>query len=49
LGDKIVVKNTLEPLPMIGLYATYRKGQNSEVITLILKILKEQFYMDFFK
>ena len=26
LGDKIIVKNTIEPLPMIGLYANYRKG-----------------------
>lgn len=49
LGDKIVVKNTLEPLPTIGLYASYRKGQKTEAIALILKILKEQFYMDFFK
>ena len=49
LGDKIVVKNTVEPLPMIGLYASYRKDQKNEVIDLILKILKEQFYMDFFK
>ena len=49
LGDKIVVKNTVEPLPMIGLYASYRKDQKNEAIDLILKILKEQFYMDFFK
>lgn len=49
LGDKIVVKNTLEPLPTIGLYASYRKEQKTEAIALILKILKEQFYMDFFK
>ena len=48
LGDKIVVKNTIEPLPMIDLYVSYRKGQNNEVIELILKILKEQFYMGFF-
>ena len=27
LGDKIVVKNTIEPLPMIELYANYPKGQ----------------------
>ena len=44
LGDKIVVKNTIEPLPTIGLYASYRKEQRSEAIELILKILKEQFY-----
>jgi LysR family hca operon transcriptional activator len=48
LGDKIVVKNTIEPLPMIGLYASYRKEQKNEAIHLILKILKEQFYMGFF-
>lgn len=48
LGDKIVVKNTIEPLPMIGLYANYRKDQKNEAITLILKILKEQFYMEMF-
>ena len=48
LGDKIVVKNTLEPLPMIDLHVSYRKGQKNEVIELILKILKEQFYMGFF-
>ena len=48
LGAEIVVKNTIEPLPMIGLYASYRKDQKNEAITLILKILKEQFYMDMF-
>ena len=48
LGDKIVVKNTIEPLPMIGLYASYRKDQKNEAIDLILKILKEQFYMEMF-
>ena len=48
LGDKIVVKNTIEPLPMIGLYANYRKEHKNEVIDLILKILKEQFYMGMF-
>ena len=48
LGDKIVVKNTLEPLPIIDLHVSYRKGQKNEVIELILKILKEQFYMGFF-
>lgn len=48
LGDKIVVKNTIEPLPMIGLYASYRKDQSNEAIELILRILKEQFYMGFF-
>lgn len=48
LGDKIVVKNTVEPLPMIGLYASYRKDRKTEMIDLILKVLKEQFYMGFF-
>jgi len=48
LGDKIVVKNTIEPLPTIGLYASYRKEQRSEAIELILKILKEQFYTGIF-
>ncbi len=47
LGDKIVVKNTIEPLPMIGLYASYRKTQKNEAIELILRILKQQFYMGF--
>lgn len=48
LGDKIVVKSTIEPLPMIGLYASYRKDKKNEAIELILKVLKEQFYMGFF-
>ena len=48
LGDKIMVKNTIEPLPMIDLYASYRKGQKNELIELILKILNEQFYMNLF-
>src|SRR5690606_30153721 len=48
LGDKIVVKNTIEPLPMIDLYASYRKGQKNELIELILKILNEQLYMNLF-
>lgn len=48
LGDKILVKNTVEPLPTIGLYASYRKNQENEVIELILQKLKEQFYMDMF-
>lgn len=48
LGDKIVVKNTVEPLPMIGLYASYRKDRKNEAIELILKVLREQFHMDFF-
>ncbi|WP_288687923.1 LysR substrate-binding domain-containing protein [uncultured Acinetobacter sp.] len=48
LGDKILVKNTVEPLPTIGLYASYRKDRKNEAIELILKVLKEQFYMGFF-
>ncbi len=48
LGDKIIVKNTIEPLPMIGLYANYRKGQSNEALQLILKVLKDQFYMEMF-
>ena len=33
---------------MIGLYASYRKDKKNEAIELILKVLKEQFYMGFF-
>ena len=47
LGDKIVVKNTIEPLPMIELYASYPKGQKNAAIDLILKVLKDQFYLGF--
>lgn len=48
LGDKIIVKKTVEPLPMIDLYASYRKGQKNEALQLILNVLKEQFYMEIF-
>lgn len=48
LGDKILVKSTVGPLPTIGLYASYRKDRKNEAIELILKVLKEQFYMGFF-
>jgi len=48
LGENIMVKKTIEPLPMIGLYATYRKDQKHEVINLILKVLKEKFCLDLF-
>ncbi|MGE8572220.1 MAG: LysR substrate-binding domain-containing protein [Acinetobacter amyesii] len=48
LGDKILVKSTVEPLPTIGLYASYRKDRKNDAIELILKVLKEQFYMGFF-
>jgi LysR family transcriptional regulator, hca operon transcriptional activator len=47
LGDKIAVKNTVEPLPMISLYVSYRSGKQKPSIELIMKVLKEQFYMDF--
>ncbi|MBJ9984656.1 LysR family transcriptional regulator [Acinetobacter sp. S40] len=47
LGDKIVVKKTVEPLPMIGLYVSYRKDQVNNAIELILEVLKKQFYLDF--
>lgn len=48
LGDKIVVKNTVEPLPTIALYVSYRKGQKNEAIELILNVLREQFYINIF-
>lgn len=48
LGENIMVKKTIEPLPMIGLYVTYRKDQKHEVINLILKVLKEKFCLDLF-
>ncbi|MDM1719360.1 LysR substrate-binding domain-containing protein [Acinetobacter towneri] len=48
LGDKIVVKNTVEALPMISLYVSYRKGQDRAVIQLITQVLKQQFYSEFF-
>ncbi|ATO19766.1 RpiR family transcriptional regulator [Acinetobacter sp. LoGeW2-3] len=48
LGENIVVKKTIEPLPMIGLYASYRKDQKHEVIRLILKVLKEKFCLNLF-
>lgn len=46
LGDKVVVKSTLEPLPMIGLYVSYRKHQKNPAIDLILKILKAHYYLN---
>lgn len=45
LGDKIVVKNTVEPLPTISLYVSYRKGTQKPAIELILQVLKQQFYI----
>lgn len=48
LGDNIVVKKTVEPLPMIGLYASYRNNSRNSVIDLIFKILKEKFSVDLF-
>lgn len=47
LGDKIVVKKTDEPLPMIGLYVSYRKDCANQAIDLILEILKKQFHLNF--
>ena len=49
LGDNIVVKKTLEPLPMIALYVSYRKNNQHPAIELILKVLKEKFCVDLFK
>lgn len=46
LGDNIVVKKTLEPLPMIALYVSYRKNNQHPAIELILKVLKEKFCVD---
>lgn len=48
LGDNIVVKNTVEPLPTLALYVSYRKNHKHDAMDLILKILKEQFYIDIF-
>ncbi len=48
LGENILVKKTVEPLPMIGLYVSYRKDQKHQVIKLILKVLKEKFCLDLF-
>jgi LysR family hca operon transcriptional activator len=47
LGDKVVVKKTLEPLPMIDLYVSYHKDQANKAIELILQVLKKQFHLDF--
>lgn len=49
LGDNIVVKKTLEPLPMIALYVSYRKNNQHPAIELILKVFKEKFCVDLFK
>lgn len=46
LGDKVVVKSTIEPLPMIDLYVSYRKNHKNEAIELVLKLLKEYFYIN---
>lgn len=48
LGENIVVKKTFEPLPMIGLYASYRKNQKHEVIELIMRVLKDKFCLNMF-
>ncbi len=47
LGDKIMVKNTAEPLPMIDLYAVHRKNHQHEAVQLILNVLKTHFHLDF--
>ncbi len=47
LGDKIVVKKTVEPLPMIGLHVSYRKDHVNKAIDLILDVLKKQFHLNF--
>ncbi|WP_447506057.1 LysR substrate-binding domain-containing protein [Acinetobacter pittii] len=47
LGDKVLIKKTIEPLPMIGLYVSYRKDHINKAIELILEILKKQFFLDF--
>ena len=46
LGDKVMVKNTIENLPMIDLYVSFRKHNRNEAIQLILKILKEHFFIN---
>jgi LysR family hca operon transcriptional activator len=33
LGDKVVVKSTVESLPMIDLYVSYRKNQKMKRLT----------------
>ena len=48
LGDKVIVKKTIENLPMIDLYVSFRKDNKNEAIQLILKILKEHFHMQMF-
>ena len=45
LGDNIVVKKTIEPLPMIGLYANFRKEEMKPSLEFLLDILKQQFYL----
>ena len=45
LGDNIVVKKTVEPLPMIGLYANFRKDEMKPSLAFLLDMLKQQFYL----
>lgn len=46
LGDKVVVKNTVELLPMIGLYVSYRKNQKNAASNLILEILRQHYNLN---
>ncbi|ANF82310.1 RpiR family transcriptional regulator [Acinetobacter sp. NCu2D-2] len=48
LGENVVMKKTVEPLPMIGLYASCRKQSHHHVIELIFKVLKDKFSIDLF-
>lgn len=48
LGDNIVTKKTVEPLPMISLYASCRSSNKSAVVDLIFKVLKDKFSVDLF-
>lgn len=45
LGDHIVVKKTIEPLPMIGLYANFPTGEPKSSVQFLLDTLKQQFYL----
>lgn len=45
LGENILVKKTIEPLPMIGLYANFHKQQSKPSLEMLLDQLKQQFYL----
>lgn len=47
LGDKVLAKPTVEPLPMIDLYACFRNNDQNEALDLIVKILKAHFLNSF--